>query len=249
MNDITTEIDRPGLSSPLPEIVYTRLRLDILNGALRPGQILRQEELSRRLDVSRVPLREAMSRLASDGLITLRPRRGYAVTSLEPAEILEIFELRAVVEAHAGAVAARARTPADIVQVRQSLERMETLNARSKGYLDEWMRANYEFHARLIASTRREHLARHAGTLRDTVEPYIRVELRITGDVMQAGQDHRDIFDAFADGDAPRLAELSRVHVEHTAQRLLQGLRRGKDRAGAIRPAAGGAQKGRARAA
>jgi DNA-binding GntR family transcriptional regulator len=225
MNDATIDLAPFGLSAPLPEIVYGRLRLDILNGVLRPGQLLRQEELSRRFAVSRVPLREAMSRLAADGLITLRPRRGYAVTSLEPAEILEIFELRAVVEAHAGAIAALARTPGDIAKVRDALETMEKLDPRAPSYLADWLRANYAFHAGLIASTRREHLARHAGTLRDAVEPYIRVELQMTGDVTEAGQDHRDIFDAFRTGDAARLAALSGRHVEHTAQRLLQGLR------------------------
>ncbi|MET3304462.1 GntR family transcriptional regulator [Bradyrhizobium diazoefficiens] len=106
---------------PLPNLIYERLRIDILEGVLRPGQLLRQEELSKRFDVSRVPLREAMTRLVADGLIVLRPRRGYAVSSLRRSEILEIFELRAVVEEHAGMLAARARTRDDIQRVEQYL--------------------------------------------------------------------------------------------------------------------------------
>ena len=218
--------DREVFSESLPSIIYEKLRVDILDGVLRPGQPLRQEELSKRFDVSRVPLREAMTRLTADGLIVLRPRRGYAVTELQRSEILEIFELRAVVEEHAGMLAAHARTPADIEKVEASLLNMEKLKSTTSNYMLKWLRGNYEFHANLIASSRREHLARHAAMLRDTVEPYIRMEMQMTGDVMQAEQDHRELFEAFVCGDASNLAVLSRKHVESTARRLLDGLKR-----------------------
>ena len=210
----------------LPNLIYERLRIDILDGMLRPGQLLRQEELCKRFDSSRVPLREAMTRLVADGLIVLRPRRGYAVSSLQRSEILEIFELRAVVEEHAGMLAARARTQDDIERVGLTLTNMEKLKPDAGNYMQKWLRGNYEFHAGLIASSRREHVARYAAMLRDTVEPYIRVEMQMTGDVEEAEREHREIFDAFACGDAPRLAAVSRKHVESTAQRLLEGLKR-----------------------
>lgn len=214
-----------SVNVPLPEIIYRQLRLDILNGALRPGQLLRQEELARRANVSRVPLREAMTRLESDGLVVLRPRRGYAVTSLEQTEIVEIFELRVVIEEHAGFIAARARTSDDINEVGRLLAAMEQLDPTAPTYMTEWSRLNVLFHTRLIASSRRKRLARIAGTLRDSVEPYIRVEARMTGHVHDAERQHREIFEAFRAGDARGLAELSRAHVESTAKRLLNGLR------------------------
>jgi DNA-binding GntR family transcriptional regulator len=217
-----------GDSPLLPELLYGKLRHNILNGSLEPGQLLRQEELARRFNVSRVPLREAMSRLEADGLVVLRPRRGYAVTSLDQSDIVEIFELRAVVEEHAASVAAHARTPHDVVEVSRILDDMEALDPKQPGYLDEWSRWNYSFHARLIGSTRRKRLSRVAGALRDTVEPYIRVEARMTGDVRDAEREHREIFDAFRAGDARGLAELCRAHVENTAKRLLEGVRKSK---------------------
>lgn len=209
----------------LPDFVYESLRAQILRGALKPGQRLRQEELSRELDVSRVPLREAMTRLAADGLLELNPRRGYAVKSLRPAEIVEIFELRAVVEEHAGYRAAYARTRDDIADVERLVEASDAIDLRSEKGIESWSQLNYRFHARIIASAGRDHLARFAGLLRDTVEPYIRVEVNMTGDVEEAQFDHRQLFAAYRDGNAPELARLSREHVEHTAQRLLRGLR------------------------
>jgi DNA-binding GntR family transcriptional regulator len=213
----------------LPDVVYQNLRGQILKGALKPGQRLRQEELSRELEVSRVPLREAMTRLAADGLVVLNPRRGYAVTSLRPGEILEIFELRAVVEEHAAFRAAYARTKEDIAEVERLLEASEAVRLNSDKSIESWSQLNYQFHARLIASAGREHLARFAGLLRDTVEPYIRVEVNMTGDVEEAQLDHRQLFAAYRDGDATELARLSRGHVERTAHRLLRGLRERQD--------------------
>ncbi|MET3304463.1 FCD domain-containing protein [Bradyrhizobium diazoefficiens] len=106
---------------------------------------------------------------------------------------------------------------------------MEQLKPDAGNYMQKWLRGNYEFHASLIASSRREHVARYAAMLRDTVEPYIRVEMQITGDVEEAEREHREIFDAFACGDAARLAAVSRKHVESTAERLLESLKRLED--------------------
>jgi DNA-binding GntR family transcriptional regulator len=172
-----------------------------------------------------VPLREAMTRLAADGLFVLNPRRGYAVTSLRPSEILEIFELRAVVEEHAAYRAAYARTKEDITEVGRILTACEKIKLGSEKSIERWLQLNYQFHARIIASTGREHLLKFANQLRDTVESYIRVEMSMTGDVEEAQYDHRQLFEAYRDGDATELGRLSREHVEKTARRLLRGLR------------------------
>lgn len=212
-------------AQPLPDIIYRQLRMDILGGLFKPGQVLRQEELARRFSASRVPLREAMSRLHADGLVVLRPRRGYAVTALEAHEIVEVFELRIVVEEHAGAVAALARTDADIADVKRILTEMEALDPRAGTYLYDWARLNSAFHSRIIESSRRRHLAKFARTLRDTVEPYVLIEAHMTGDVAAAQTEHREIFEALKAGEAHALARLSRSHVEGTYRRLLDGMR------------------------
>jgi DNA-binding GntR family transcriptional regulator len=219
------DVPRPDLGLPLSQILYDQLRGRILNGALRVGQVLRQEELAQQFNVSRVPLREALSRLEADGLIEARPRRGFAVSALDPHEIVEVFELRAVVEEHAAAVAAQKRTREDVAAAEALLNQMESLDPKSARYHARWAMLNYEFHSRLIASSKRPRLARIVGNLRGAVEPYVRMELAITGDVVEAGREHREILEAFRAGDSRGLAELSRAHVEGTARRLLKGLR------------------------
>ncbi len=207
-------------TQPLPEIIYSWLRERILNGGLAPGLVLRQESLAKRFGVSRVPIREAMSRLQAEGLITLRPRRGFAVTSLNRNEIVEVFELRMVVEEHAVSVATRLRDAADVAEVGSILAEMEALDPKSPAYLSTWAAANRKFHARLVSSARRQRLTDTVLNLSDTVEPYIRIESHFTGEVHDAEHEHRAIFEAFRAGDVETAGRLSREHCESTMRRL-----------------------------
>lgn len=213
-----------GPVGSLPDMVYERLRRGILTAEYPPGHALRQDDLAARLGTSRVPLREAMRRLETEGLLILRPRRGYSVISLEVGEIREIFELRAVVEEHAGQIAAVTRTEEDIARVEAALVTMEKISVASPRRLDRWLDANTEFHDRLFGSAQRKHLSRITQMLRDLVEPYIRVEVGLTKDVVEAQSEHRAILTALRKRDAARLGKLCRQHCEHTAKRLIDAL-------------------------
>ena len=204
--------------------LHTRLRDGILKGSFPPGSVLRQEELARRFGASRVPLREAMTRLEAEGLLVLRPRRGYAVLSLDPAEIREIFELRAVVEEHLAGFAAELRTKKDLSGVLHALRRMEQIAAKAPHDAGKWLDANSAFHAALLGAAHQRHAGRFAGMLRDQVEPYIRIEIDLTRETMQAEAEHRQMFQALEEAKAPLLRRLCRQHCENTAARLIAAL-------------------------
>lgn len=206
---------------PLPDLIYSWLREQIFSGSLRPGTVLRQAQLAKRFDVSRVPLREAFSRLQAEGLIVLRPRRGFAVVSLNPSEIAEIFELRMVIEEYAATVATRARSVVDVAEVERILMAMEALDSAAPDYFVAWSALNRDFHSRLIGSVRRQRLSEIAMNLRGAVEPYILFESHLTGDMDEAENQHRGIFVAFRDGDAELTGRLSREHCASTMRRVI----------------------------
>jgi DNA-binding GntR family transcriptional regulator len=206
---------------PLPDIICDWLREQILLGQLMPGTEVRQELLARQFGTSRIPIREALSRLQAEGLITLRPRRGFAVTLLTYEEIIEVFELRMAVEEHAVRIATKVRTDADVREVEALIERMETLDPSTPQYLQEWMGTNRAFHARLIECAHRKRVNEIALNLRDAIEPYIRIEANFNRQVTYANIEHREIFDAFKRKDAGIAARLSRKHCESTLKRLL----------------------------
>ena len=211
----------------LPAAIYGHLREAILSGNLQPGQVLRQEELAARFNTSRVPLREALQHLQADGLVVLRPRRGYAVTSLDEREVMGVLQLRMLVEGYAGYVATLARTEEDVKVLDACLREMSRLPSKeiSQSQLARWLVLNRRFHDTLFAAARRPDLQTLVSNLSAKIDPYIMMELSTTQDLADGHQFHREIFEAFKAGDAAKVAILSRTHCELTAQRFLAVLK------------------------
>src|SRR5215469_4558318 len=107
--------------------VVRELRRMIFDGELQAKQPLRQEDLALRLGTSRHPVREALGRLSGEGLVNFRSRYGYTVRALGPDEIAEIFEIRMILEEHAGHVATLRRDAKAIAEVEAILRRMSAL--------------------------------------------------------------------------------------------------------------------------
>jgi len=221
--DATLEV--PVFGPPLPTVIYNVLRKAIIDGLYQPGTSIRQEALARQFSVSRVPIREALGRLEVDGLIVLRPRRGYVVKGLATEEIIEIFEMRAAMEEHAAYVATKARSVVDAQEVQSLLKRMEAMSGNTLAEAPQWVDVNRQFHHRIFESSKRLHLCQAIGNYRDRVDRYIRMEIAMTGRLAEAHRDHREIVEAFVEGDAAAAAGLSRAHCLHTLERLLHALR------------------------
>ena len=98
------------------------LRAAILDGELRPGQRVNQEAWAERARVSLIPVREALRALAGEGLVTYRPRRGYAVTELDPAELEEVYRLRKLLETDALRRGVAHATAADLRALEQAAD-------------------------------------------------------------------------------------------------------------------------------
>jgi DNA-binding GntR family transcriptional regulator len=219
---MVSSADSPIAVQGLQDAVYGSIRSSILNGSLPPGSRLNQGSLAARFGVSRVPVREAMSRLQAEGLVVLRPRRGFTVSYLTVEEIIEVFELRMVVEEHATSVATWRRAHADIDAVGEILTKMEALDRSDPDLLGNWADHNREFHARLIASAGRSKLSEVALQLGDMVEPYIRLRSTRSAGVDLGNNEHRAIFEAFASGDADKAGRMARLHCDSVLKRLLK---------------------------
>ena len=225
MNIIAVWSQLSSRPQSLPHAIYLAMREAILGGEFRPGEALRQENLAKMFDSSRVPVREALNRLEAEGLVVLRPRRGFVVATLDLNEIVEIFQLRMVLEEHAGFVATEKRTQTDVVEVRKILDVLEKTKIDKAMNIAHWAAHNRQFHTRLFESSHRAHLCGVTNMLRDKVERYVRVEVAMTGHLDRAQVEHRKIFKAFAEGDAVRVGRLSREHCKSTADRLVAALR------------------------
>lgn len=213
-----------GQVPSLADVAYRQVRDAILSGALAPGQAIGQEEVASQIGTSRVPLREALQRLEAEGLVVLRPRRGYVVTSLDPEDIIDIFDIRMLLEERAGYVATLRATPADVAAVRELLDAMEDMTIGNAVEAALFAERNRAFHERLFAGSGRRQLCRLMTMLRTNVERYIRIGAQIAGDLERTRDDHHRIFDAFSRGDAQLVGRLCREHCKATCDRLLAKL-------------------------
>ena len=145
--------DPVGLFAPsLVEATTTRLRDEILSGALEPGERLIEEQICQRFSTSRAPLREALRLLAQQGLVEHLPRRGSRVATWSPLDIEQLFEVRAVLERHAVLAALPLRAAAGVDplrEVRRHLERMRTAQDHGNELAKD--DAHRDFHAAIVA--------------------------------------------------------------------------------------------------
>lgn len=209
----------------LPSMVYKKLRDAILNGVFSPGQMLRQDDVASKLGVSRSPLREALPRLEADGIVVLHPRRGYAVASLDPKQITEVFDLRCLLETELARRSIQKRTESDIAHIYTIISEMAPL--AEQGALESkarWFDLNTQFHTALLTPADCPHHLKALDHSRNLIESYIRTETHLTGDLRQAQEEHTLLAKTFVMGEIGKFVELTRQHSEHTRDRLLSRL-------------------------
>lgn len=145
---------------PLPKLqreravdaAYHALRQAIVSNALKPAERLNIDELARQLGVSLTPVRGAIQRLATEGLIEIHPRSGTFVASLTLQDIEETFQIRAALEGLAAEQAASAISPADLLQLKQ-LHKALKRPLKQQHDRDEHERLNSEFHQLILAAS------------------------------------------------------------------------------------------------
>lgn len=139
------------------------LRDQILRGAFAPGSRLNEVEISADLGVSRGPVREAMQRLARDGLVVLQPHRGAFVRRLTLAEVSNLFEVRITLESKVAALAAERLTPAQQAKIEELRDGMAAADEDVDP--DAQFRGTHDIHALLAEASDNEALAAHVATV------------------------------------------------------------------------------------
>ncbi|MDX6533769.1 MAG: hypothetical protein QOF68_1513 [Gaiellales bacterium] len=211
------------------------LREEIYRGGLVPGQRLLELELCEQLEVSRAPVREALLALQRDGLVDMRPHRGGTVAMFTDDDIVEIYELRRLLDPVAARGAAVLHDPASVEALRGEIERMGLALERRDAY--QAAIAHADFHralgrasemprvAQFIDSLCTQMLASHA---RGSVEHPEQLDLLVA--------DHTPIVDAIERGDAEAAAAATSAHFR-PVEPMLESYRRLRQQAGDADPA------------
>ena len=204
----------------LNEQVYGTLRNRVLQRDPGPGTKLSLHELATELGVSRSPVHHALTRLVSEGLLTVKARRGYYVTPVTAATAADGYDVRLALELHAAE-----RTVGDVDPDR--LERFRTLMEESERAIsqEEWDAANAAFHEYQIDLAENDMLSHVYREL--SVNLMMQV---IRGGKLEGGEylarEHRAIVDGFAAGDLRATQQAIRAHIESGKQIALDAIER-----------------------
>jgi DNA-binding GntR family transcriptional regulator len=197
------------------EHAFVTLKRWIINGMLAPGASIDQAELSRRLGMSRVPVRTALERLASEGLVVLTPRRGAVVMPVSLQEMSDLYVVRNHLEGLATELAVDRLTEADLEALARILSQTEEEVRR--GDLEAFLASNRAFHMRIYAATGNAVLIRVIGGLWDLSERYRRAYLQLPARAQESTAEHRHIFELLR---ARRGAEAAAFMREHNAKTM-----------------------------
>lgn len=200
-------VDITRMASP-SEVIFDALRLAITDGSLSEGEVLRQDHIAKMFNVSRIPVREALTRLEEQGLVTTQRYRGAVVASLSFAEIKEIFEFRALVEPEAVRYAC-----ANMSEESLALAAARTREFGVVGDPTKWGEINREFHYALYRDCGRAYYLQIINAALNRIERYQRLQLTLTEGMERACAEHQAILDACIARDGDRAAELTRTHI------------------------------------
>lgn len=219
---------------------YSALRAEILSLSLAPGQLLPEVETAARIGVSRTPLREALSRLAAEGLVVQEGGRGQVIAPIDAGQVRQLFELRLPLDQQAARLAAQRAEPGVFGALAERFaavpEQLLTDDAERTAYYA----LVRELDAALDDAVRNPPLVQALASVRTHLARIRRLAKDDHARLLTAAAEHREIAEAIAAGDAELAASATHLHLHHSLQHVQRALGASPDpRAGA--PARGSA--------
>lgn len=224
VSEMATTFVSPVVDRSVGEQVTVEIRRAILSGALRPGQEFSLREIASQLGVSFIPVREALRRLESQGLVIMRPNRSAMVVPLDRDDLLGIYRLRKQIEPDLAADSARLHSAETLA----GLEKIAETFADPERSSDDLYEAHHVFHLELLRPAATGWDIRTLETLWRAGERYVRL---VFGAANSGVEDHRhwssahvDLLDAFRARDIRGVRKSVRDHLTANERTLLAGI-------------------------
>lgn len=230
------ETDRAGLAASEPledgrtwtDVAYEALHRDIVSGHRAPGERLRLERMRQHYGIGPTPLREALQRLAADGLVLAIGNRGFTVAPLDAREFGDLNTARTAVETQAISLSLERGDPAWEARVAGAAYRLakadKTLRAQASGPSDSWAEANRIFHREVVSACGSRWLIRIRDQLDVQCERYRRASVALRRAERDLGAEHRAIAEAVLARDIGTAQRLTAGHYEQTTELLVAEL-------------------------
>ena len=203
----------------LEERAFLILEDEILSGKLKRGETLTENALSKRLGISRTPIRGALHRLSEEGLVDIYPNRGAVVLGIGREELIDIYKIRMRLEGLASAEAARRISDDDIKRLRDTVELTDFYIAkRDAEHLKE---LDSEFHRIIYIASGNRLLCKTLSELHRNIHFYRKRSLAVVDRLEKSAEEHKKILAAIERGDAEEADRLTSAHIEAALKNLL----------------------------
>ena len=208
-----------GNSPSTSEIITLHLRDAIVAGHFAEDEPIRQDEIARQFNVSKIPVREALKRLEAEGLVMFQRNRGAMVTRISEAELAQMFEVRMLLEDKLLRLAIPNMTA-------DTCARAERICKEFVGEDDvgRWAELNWELHACLYEPAQRPFMISLIRSVNDKLERYLRIQMSLSAGKHRADHEHREILDACRAGDVERAVGLLDEHIAGVCKTLFEHL-------------------------
>jgi len=200
------------------ELAYSRLHAAIRAGQYKPGDRLREVDVAKALNLSRTPVREALRKLESDGVVEHRPRIGAVIRTLSQSEVVQLYEMRLVLERTAAEMAAKHASAAEI-------DVLENLNAQidAAGPVTHKAAAlNQDFHRCIYLATRNRFLLETARALNNALMLLGPTTLDDEARIKTVCTQHAEIIAAIRAGDADLAGNAAAAHLQTSLRHRLK---------------------------
>jgi DNA-binding GntR family transcriptional regulator len=205
---------------PLRDVVFEHLRNAILNGDLRPSERLMEVQIAEQLGVSRTPVREAIRKLELEGLVVMIARKGAYVADVSVKDILDVLEVRSVLEGLAASLAAERMTE-------EELEELEMISYNFKKCLEDkdtegMIEKDMQFHDRIIRSTRNHKLIQIAQGLQEQVQRFRITYFAEYNELKGVLADHQEILEAISNRNVERAQKVAQKHIDELENTIIK---------------------------
>lgn len=204
-----------GITPTASEVIATHLREAIVSGHFAEDEPIRQDDIAKLFNVSKIPVREALKRLEAEGLVLFQRNKGAVVTRISEPELAQMFEVRVLLEVQAIRLAVPNMSEATFAEA-------ERICAAFLGEDDvgRWSELNWQLHACLYEPAQRPFLLNLIRSIHDKLERYLRMQMSLSEGKQRADQEHREIIAACRNGDGERAATLIAEHINGVCQTL-----------------------------
>ena len=194
--------------------IVDHLRREIIRGQLLPGERLNQSELGRRFGVSRMPVRDALHALHAEGLVTMHPRLGARVVSIDLVRCRHIYQIREVVEGWAIEQSIPRMERRHLLKIQKLGERLKA--AKRVDDVSAWLETDRQFHFSTYEPLDNPELIQVVTELWNGTQQLRRSYCMLPGALEKAYAYHTELLDAITSRDAARAGELERAHIRET---------------------------------